>query len=230
MRNIFFTVLLFSTTLLSGQVRNVSETPSNNLLHNEAIGLLTEWMDAFLNYQCDHPDPALNGGILCPACARMHGRIGDAVLPLMYLADKTGNPKYLNGAKQLMAWMENVHRPDGSWMKRRARLGLERYDGLCLHSSLRSVTTSWPLVRRLHPKPLEATIVASRRVHDEEPVHLQPQTRRYAEHERELFRFGDLRPLCHRRMVRPSRLQARSPRDSCRTEELLHKKRRLPVW
>ena len=116
MRNIFFTVLLFSTTLLSGQVRNVSETPSNNLLHNEAIGLLTEWMDAFLNYQCDHPDPALNGGILCPACARMHGRIGDAVLPLMYLADKTGNPKYLNGAKQLMAWMENVHRPDGSWM------------------------------------------------------------------------------------------------------------------
>ena len=116
MRNIFFTVLLFSTTLLSGQVRNVSETPSNNLLHNEAIGLLTEWMDAFLNYQCDHPDPAINGGILCPACARMHGRIGDAVLPLMYLADKTGNPKYLNGAKQLMAWMENVHRPDGSWM------------------------------------------------------------------------------------------------------------------
>lgn len=34
----------------------------------------------------------------------------------MYLADKTGNNKYLIAAKRLMAWMENVHRPDGSWM------------------------------------------------------------------------------------------------------------------
>ena len=40
---------------------------------------------------------------MCPACARMHGRIGDAVLPLMYLAEKTGNQKYLLGAKRLMA-------------------------------------------------------------------------------------------------------------------------------
>ena len=51
-------------------------------------------------------------GILCPACARIHGRIGDTVLPLMYLADKTGNDKYLLAAKKLMKWMENVHRPD----------------------------------------------------------------------------------------------------------------------
>ena len=34
----------------------------------------------------------------------------------MYLADKTGNDKYLLAAKKLMKWMENVHRPDGSWM------------------------------------------------------------------------------------------------------------------
>ena len=112
----FFMVMLFYTSLLSGQVQNMNENPFDDSLRNEANNLLTEWMDTFLTYQCNNPNPALNGGILCPACARMHGRIGDAVLPLMYLAEKTGNNKYLHGAKRLMAWMENVHRPDGSWM------------------------------------------------------------------------------------------------------------------
>ncbi|WP_291528906.1 hypothetical protein [Bacteroides sp. UBA939] len=110
---VYFT---FSTVLLSGQPRNTNESPFDSSLRNEANTLLKEWMDTFLTYQCDNPNPALNGGVLCPACARMHGRTGDAVLPLMYLAEKTGDNKYLHGAKRLMAWMENVHRPDGSWM------------------------------------------------------------------------------------------------------------------
>ncbi len=85
-------------------------------LRSDAQELLTEWMDTFLDYQCTMPDPSLHGGVLCPSCARVHGRIGDAVLPLMYLADRTGDEKYLRGAERLMGWMENVHRPDGSWM------------------------------------------------------------------------------------------------------------------
>ncbi|MEY8686128.1 hypothetical protein AB9N12_08275 [Bacteroides sp. AN502(2024)] len=116
MKNWLFMMVLFCVSSLSGQVRKVSDNSSNDSLRNEANKLLTEWMDAFLAHQCTYSDPALDGGVLCPACARMHGRIGDAVLPLMYLAEKTGNPKYLLGAKRLMAWMENVHRPDGSWM------------------------------------------------------------------------------------------------------------------
>ncbi len=110
MKSMLFMMFLFGLPSLAGQVRNV------NSLRSEANKLLTEWMDTFLTYQCTHSDSAIDGGILCPACARMHGRIGDAVLPLMYLAEKTGNQKYLLGAKRLMAWMENVHRPDGSWM------------------------------------------------------------------------------------------------------------------
>lgn len=47
-----------------------------------------EWVDTLLTYQCEGLHPALDGGFLCPACARIHGRIGDTVLPLMYLADK----------------------------------------------------------------------------------------------------------------------------------------------
>lgn len=116
MRNRIFLLWLFCASFLSGQVANGNESSFDSSLRHEASTLLTEWMDAFLSYQCTNSHPALDGGILCPACARIHGRIGDAVLPLMYLADKTGDNKYLFGAKRLMAWMENIHRPDGSWM------------------------------------------------------------------------------------------------------------------
>lgn len=115
MRNVFFAALLYVLSL-SGQVRAENIVFSDSDLRNEAENLLVEWVDTLLTYQCAELNPALDGGILCPACARIHGRIGDAVLPLMYLADKTGNDKYLIAAKRLMAWMENVHRPDGSWM------------------------------------------------------------------------------------------------------------------
>lgn len=109
-------MLLLCASFSLVQAAKADEKAFDASLRCEAEKLLTEWMDTFLTYQYTSPHPALDGGVLCPACARVHGRIGDAVLPLMYLADKTGNPKYLLGAKRLMAWMENVHRPDGSWM------------------------------------------------------------------------------------------------------------------
>ncbi|MCD8029516.1 MAG: sulfatase-like hydrolase/transferase [Bacteroides sp.] len=88
----------------------------NSSLHAEATELLEEWTETLLTYQIDHPNPSLNGGLLCPACARIHGRCGDAVLPLMYMYERSCNPKYLNAAQRLMKWMENVRQPDGSWM------------------------------------------------------------------------------------------------------------------
>ena len=94
MRNVFFAALLYVLSL-SGQVRAENIVFSDSDLRNEAENLLVEWVDTLLTYQCAELNPALDGGILCPACARIHGRIGDAVLPLMYLADKTGNDKYL---------------------------------------------------------------------------------------------------------------------------------------
>lgn len=85
-------------------------------LQAEADELLAEWVETLLSYQLDHKNPSLNGGLLCPACARVHGRCGDAVLPLMYMAEKTCNAKYMTAAQNLMRWMENVRQPDGSWM------------------------------------------------------------------------------------------------------------------
>lgn len=116
MRNLIFVLLLLSASFLSGQETENKSQSFDNSLRFESVKLLTEWMDTFLTYQLDNLHPSLDGGVLCPACARIHGRIGDAVLPLMYLAENTHNEKYLLAAKRLMAWMENVHLPNGSWM------------------------------------------------------------------------------------------------------------------
>lgn len=97
-------------------VGNAQANIGNASLRDEAYSLMKEWIDTLLTYQYHGADDALDGGLLCPACARIHGRIGDAVLPLMYLADRTGERKYLTAAKDLMKWMDNVHLPDGSWV------------------------------------------------------------------------------------------------------------------
>lgn len=78
--------------------------------------LLREWGDALLAHQCDHPSPGLKGGLLCPACARIHGRSADSVYPLLALARMTGESRYVDAAVALMRWSENVSRPDGAWI------------------------------------------------------------------------------------------------------------------
>ena len=87
MRNIFFVAFVFALSF-SGRVCAGNPVYSDKSLRNDAEKLLMEWVDTLLTYQCEGLHPALDGGILCPACARIHGRIGDTVLPLMYLADK----------------------------------------------------------------------------------------------------------------------------------------------
>ena len=49
---------------------------------NEYFALLKEWCDTLLELQVtEKKAPALYGGILCPSCARIHGRCADAIHP-----------------------------------------------------------------------------------------------------------------------------------------------------
>lgn len=117
MKRIYSIFLLLCISTLVIQKGNAQNIPYPlQSLQADAYQLLSEWTDTLLEYQLHNANPALDGGLLCPACARVHGRCGDAVLPLMLMADKSGNPKYLNAAKDLMKWMDNVRMPDGSWM------------------------------------------------------------------------------------------------------------------
>jgi len=78
--------------------------------------LLTIWCDALVAHQVvEIVRPGIYGGILCPACARIHGRSADAVYPLMYMAHATGESRYLDAAQRLQAWSDLVSYPDGSW-------------------------------------------------------------------------------------------------------------------
>ncbi len=102
------TALTFPTLAEAAQ-----PAPQNNLYAN----LLQTWCDGLLAHQSTNPDPALRGALLCPACAIIHGRCGDAVYPLLRQAHATGQSKYLEAALLVHEWSEQqVSRADGSWI------------------------------------------------------------------------------------------------------------------
>jgi hypothetical protein len=79
---------------------------------------LETWCDGLLARQVtEMRDPAFHGGLLCPACAFIHGRCGDAVYPLLRMAHATGQAKYLRAAMLVHEWSQaQVSRADGSWV------------------------------------------------------------------------------------------------------------------
>jgi hypothetical protein len=92
-------------------------TPAPTSEHALYTNTLQSWCDGLLAHQITNTDPALHGGLLCPACALIHGRCGDAVYPLLRVAHTTGNTKYLHAALAVHGWSEhNVSRADGSWV------------------------------------------------------------------------------------------------------------------
>jgi hypothetical protein len=78
---------------------------------------LQSWCDGLLAHQVHMPGSILNGALLCPADTLIHGRIGDAVYPLLRVAHTSGQHKYLAAAIDVHTWSErNVSRNDGSWI------------------------------------------------------------------------------------------------------------------
>ncbi|MCF8362271.1 MAG: hypothetical protein K9G70_06565 [Prolixibacteraceae bacterium] len=82
-----------------------------------AADLLKDWCDGMIESQIINPGrPDLHGSLDCPSCDHIHGRCMDAVYPFLYLADTTGEKKYLDAAILVMEWAErNVSHANGSW-------------------------------------------------------------------------------------------------------------------
>ncbi len=72
----------------------------------KVYNLMKSWCDELLKTQLSMPDPLLDGAILCPGCAVVHGRCADMVLPLVLLYKETGEEHYLTAAKKLIDWTE----------------------------------------------------------------------------------------------------------------------------
>lgn len=76
--------------------------------NNEYFNLLKLWADSLIDLQItDSKRKEFYGGIMCPACMGIHGRIGDVMYPFVYLYSKTGDKKYYNSAKLCYTWLVN---------------------------------------------------------------------------------------------------------------------------
>lgn len=73
---------------------------------NQVYNLMKDWCDELLETQLDMSDPLLDGALLCPCCAVVHGRCADMVLPLVLLYKETGDERYVTAAKKLIDWTE----------------------------------------------------------------------------------------------------------------------------
>lgn len=83
---------------------------------NTVYNLMKNWCDTLLESQLNVNNPLLDGALLCPACAVVHGRCADMVLPLVLLYKETGEQKYLTAAKCLVDWTErNTLAPNGAY-------------------------------------------------------------------------------------------------------------------
>ena len=78
------------------------------------LRLLRKWCDGMLRFQLQGVGHSGDGALFCPSCKLIHGRCPDGVYPLMCLADRTGEEKYLEAARKLFAWHENLICDDGS--------------------------------------------------------------------------------------------------------------------
>ena len=97
------------------QACTANQKPANEyILMMQA--LLKDWCDGMIRVQINDPaNTEIDGALGCPACNKIHGRCMDAVYPFLYMADVTGEKKYLETGIKVMEWAENVSNPDGSW-------------------------------------------------------------------------------------------------------------------
>ncbi|SHI31674.1 hypothetical protein [Algibacter luteus] len=103
---------------IAGILNSCENHPEHSLEFKNLIsGLLKDWCDGMINVQINNPNNLEEHGALgCPSCSHIHGRCMDAVYPFLYMADTTGEKKYVEAAKLVMTWAENnVSQEDGSW-------------------------------------------------------------------------------------------------------------------
>ena len=83
----------------------------------EYFDLLKTWTDRLISLQAKSSEPYFRGGIMCPACTKVHGRCGDTILPFMYMYKMTHDEKYIIAAREVFDWSEyNIVRKDNSFI------------------------------------------------------------------------------------------------------------------
>lgn len=103
---------------MSGILNACSQHPEHSLEFKKLTSeLLKVWCDGMIKTQINNPSNLDEHGALdCPSCSHIHGRCMDAVYPFLYMADVSGNKKYIEAAILVMTWAENnVSQENGAW-------------------------------------------------------------------------------------------------------------------
>lgn len=103
---------------IAGLLNACESHPEHSLEFKNTIStLLKDWCEGMLKQQIHDPSNLeLHGALGCPSCSHIHGRCMDAVYPFLYMADTTGDKKYIEAAKLVMLWAENnVSQENGAW-------------------------------------------------------------------------------------------------------------------
>lgn len=91
-----------------------AESVSDAEFYARCQALLKRWGGALEDLQIKSGEHA--GAIKCPACDFLHGRVGDAEYPFLYLAKIEGDERYIAAAKGVFDWQEKyMTLPDGAW-------------------------------------------------------------------------------------------------------------------
>lgn len=92
----------------------VKAEPLVDQTKQQAENLLSRWTDALLSLRIEEGEDY--GNFECPACGSVHGRTIDMVWPLTWLWQRTGQEKYLEAARDVVAWgIAHLQQPDGSY-------------------------------------------------------------------------------------------------------------------
>ena len=88
-----------------------------SLTENKYFATLKSYMDRVVKNQITEiKDPHFYGAVLCPCCMHSHGRIADAVYPLVAMYHYTSDVKYLDCARRTVEWSEhNLLRTGGEY-------------------------------------------------------------------------------------------------------------------
>lgn len=131
----------------------------NTAMEKTCRDLLKVWCESLLHLQIkDTGNPRLDGGILCPACGRIHGRCFEAMYPFLCMAAYEKDEKWVKAAEQLFVWAEHtVSQDDGSffndidsdWKGTTVFNAVQLADCLLLHEDLLSAETKEAWRRRL---------------------------------------------------------------------------------
>ncbi len=87
-------------------------------IEQENEQLLEEWCRSLRKLQISGTEnPRLDGGILCPACGKIHGRCAEVMAPFLLMEEREPGNGWLEAAMEVFSWAENtVSMPDGSYI------------------------------------------------------------------------------------------------------------------